>query len=154
MAPTLSLSQLLARLLPDPIEDLLGPQLTAVDDLDLEAAVAQFGDHIKPALYAYLCDPNSRRRAPVLKALDKGVDAAVAVLAPQLVKQFKLPARTARTVAAFIIRALALRGRGRLCGELEKELGPLPKPRRPKRKPAAKKPAPRQTAKRRPRGGG
>jgi len=123
------LSQLLAALLPDPLETLLA------DSLD------HFSKQVKPALYAYLCETG--KRAAVLKALKEGVDAAVAYLKPKLMKQFKLPAAAASAAATFIVKTLAVRGRGRLCAELEQQLGPLPR-RTPKRK-SKRQPARRPT---------
>jgi hypothetical protein len=135
-------SQLLSALLPDPLETLLA------DSLD------HFGKQVKPALYAYLCETG--KRAAVLKALDEGVEAAVKYLKPRLMKQFKLPAAAATTAATFIVKTLAVRGRGQLCAELEQQLGPLPRPKprpKPKRKPkrkSANKPGKRASTKKRP----
>lgn len=136
----LSLSRLLAALLPEPLETLLADSL---DDV---------GKQVKPALYAYLCETG--KRAAVLKALEDGVEAAVKFLKPKLMKQFKLPAAAAEAAATFIVRTLAVRGRGQLCAELEQQLGPLPRqaPRpKPKRKPKPlRKPKKRASATKRP----
>ncbi len=121
------LSRLLAALLPDPLETLLA------DSLD------HFSKQVKPALYAYLCETD--KRAAVRKALNEGIDAAVAYLKPKLMKQFRLPAAAASAAATFIVKTLAVRGRSRLCAELERQLGPLPR-QTPKRK------SKRQTARR------
>ncbi|MDW8326008.1 MAG: hypothetical protein RMK99_05535 [Anaerolineales bacterium] len=141
---TLSLSHLLAALLPEPLEMLLA------DSLD------HFGKQVKPALYAYLCEKG--KRAAVLQALNQGVEAAVNYLKPRLMRQFKLPAAAASAAATFIVKTLAMRGRARLCAELEQQLGPLPRLKpKPKRKSArktarksARKPGKRTTAKKRP----
>lgn len=133
---TLPLSRLLSALLPEPLETLLA------DSLDY------FGKQVKPALYAYLCETG--KRAAVLNELKRGTDAAVNFLKPRLMRQFKLPAPAASAAATFIVKTLAMRGRARLCAELEQQLGPLPRRRpKPKRKPA-RKPVKRAAAKKRP----
>ncbi len=126
-----------------------------------QPAAGQLSADVRAALYAVLCDPDSRLRPLVQQTLGQGLTAAAAVLVPLLASQFKLAPAAATATAALAVQTLANSGQEKLCAELARKprkrptAKPKPKPKakpkaKPKPRPAKpgrpKRPAPRRTS--------
>jgi hypothetical protein len=167
-----SLSDLIARLVPDRLEE-------ACDDVEtylgayahlpgdqaarLAEALGELIDHcgesVQTAVYALLCDRKSSLHKTTEGALSSGVKAAVGVLVPVLVAQFALAPAVALVVATLGVKVIATQGERTLCEELVKRahaqtaVGRSRKGTRrcgPQRRTIAKRPTGRAGAKRSP----
>lgn len=94
------------------------PRTTAQLAGEVKRLITHFGEPVRPALRALLCDQTSSLHATLETALACGTKSAIALLVPMLITQFALAPAAALFVAALVVKALATRGRERLCAEL------------------------------------